>query len=164
MNYKAATLKWRFLLSFLLFALLSVGQKNKIPPFSIRKIDGKIFNAWELPKNKPVILIYFSPDCDHCKRMMTDLVKRSNDFKNTSITMITYLPVSEVSKFVKDYNISKYPFIYIGTESTTYFVRDYFNLVQMPFLALYNEKGEMVTHYEREIPFDEVVKQVKKLI
>ena len=42
------------------------GKVTKVPPFGMLQTNRKVFRAQQLPANKPIIIIYFSPDCDHC--------------------------------------------------------------------------------------------------
>lgn len=150
---------------FTLFCLATAtnAQKNKLPPFRMMQPDGKVFKAEQLPLGKPIILIYFDPDCDHCQGMITEMLGRFNDFKKASIAMITFVPVEETGKFAKLYNLAKYPNIYTGTEGTSYFVRDYYRIVQMPFLALYNKNGDYIISYSRQIPLDDVKNKLAAL-
>jgi cytochrome oxidase Cu insertion factor (SCO1/SenC/PrrC family) len=131
-------------------------QAAKIPPFRIIQQDGKVFKAEQLPLNKPIIIIYFDPGCDHCQVLVTDLLRRWKDFEKASIAMITFVPVDDLKKFSKDYNLPKYPNIYAGTEGTNYFVRNYFRIVQMPFLALFNKNGAFIVSYTRQVPLDDL--------
>jgi protein-disulfide isomerase len=56
-------------------------NSQTIPPFKMTLSNNKIFNAADLPKSKPLVLIYFDPDCDHCQKLMAELFKKINSFK-----------------------------------------------------------------------------------
>ena len=45
-------------------------QSGKIPPFKMIQANGKLFKAQDLPIGKPVVLIYFSPDCEDCHKFI----------------------------------------------------------------------------------------------
>jgi thioredoxin-related protein len=145
MNIK--DVRFLILLSLFLSAREVVAQSGKLPPFRMVQSNGKIFKAEDLPMGKPIIIIYFSPECDHCDKMMKDLMKRQQNFKKASIAMITYLPVDKVSKFVQQYNLNKHPNIYVGTEGTTFFLRTYYKITEMPFIALYTKNGDLIKWY-----------------
>lgn len=127
------------------------GKSGKIPPFRIMQANGRLFKAEDLPVGKPIIIIYFSPECDHCDHLMKELFKRETDFRKASIAMITYLSVEKVAKFVKEYRLDKYPNIYVGTEGTSFFVRNYYNITDMPFAALYTLNGDFVKAYKKNV-------------
>lgn len=146
-----------FLLSWMLFiSSLSYAQSGKIPPFRITQSNGKPFKAEDLPMAKPIIIIYFSPDCDHCENLTKELLKQAANFNKASIAMITFLPVQSVLKFVNKYKLNKYPNIYVGTEETSFFVKNYYRVTEMPFVALYTKSGDLVKSYSREVPLKDL--------
>src|SRR3569833_372091 len=68
----------------------TVDTKNiqNIPPFKILRQDSTWFSAKDLKKNKPVMIIYFSPDCSHCLHLMYDLRPRIKQIKNVQIVRV----------------------------------------------------------------------------
>jgi thioredoxin-related protein len=138
-------------------------QANKLPPFRIMQSSGKVFRAEDLPMGKPILLIYFSPDCDHCEKMLKEFFGKAVQFKEASVAMITYLTLDKVAKFEKDYPVKKYANIYTGTEGTTFFVRDYFKITEMPFAVLYTKTGDFVQSYSRQIPLKDLATKLKSL-
>ena len=149
------------------FVIPTVAQTTKtpttIPPFKILQTNGKFFQASELDKTKPVVLIYFAPDCPHCQVLMEGLFKNINTFKKTQVVLITFKPISELQLFERQFNIPAYPNVKTGTEGNTFFLRYYYNLSQTPFTAVFN-KGTMVCSF-RDIntPISSIMNCVKNL-
>jgi len=77
-------------------------QPGKVPSFKIVESNGKIFKAENLPIGKPLIIIYFSPECDDCQRLTENFLTRINDFKNVAVVMITYLSVESVRNLLPE--------------------------------------------------------------
>jgi hypothetical protein len=73
------------------------------------------------------------------------------------------LPIDKVSKFEKDYNLATYPNMYSGTEGSTFFVRNYYKINEVPFVALYTKNGGFVTSYEKEVDLKLLAKKLKVL-
>src|SRR5215475_7664354 len=90
-----------------LLSLVTFSQAS-LPPFKMYRSNNSIFSATELPKNKPVIVIYFDPDCDHCQKLMKDVFKKINNLKKAEIVMVTFKPVEEVAAFEKKYKTHDY--------------------------------------------------------
>lgn len=137
-----------FIILLLGINAIALSQSGKVPPFRIIQPDGKPFFAANLPLGKPIIIIYFSPDCDECKKLTTDLLDRMIEFKKASIAMITYLPVESLKQFVTRFEIKSYSNIFIGTEGNSLFVRNYYNINRFPFIALYTQNGDLVKKYD----------------
>jgi thiol-disulfide isomerase/thioredoxin len=138
-------------------------QANRLPPFRIMQSSGKVFRAEDLPMDKPIIIIYFSPECEHCETMMKEFFKNAAQFKEASVAMITYVAQDRVARFEKDYPVKKYANMYAGTEGTTFFVRDYFNISELPLEALYTKTGRFVLSFSREIPVQALATKLKGL-
>jgi hypothetical protein len=152
-----------FTVFMFLLSLDGLSQSGKVPPFRMIRSNDKVFLAGNLPIGHPIIIIYFSPDCDDCQRLIEGILKRMDDFKNASIVMITYLPVENVKQFATRYNLNEYSNIYIGTEGNSLFVRDYYKVLQFPFLALYNKNGDLVKIYNAEYSLDDLSEQLRYL-
>ena len=138
-------------------------QAGKLPPFRIMQTSGKIFKAGDLPMGKPIIIIYFSPECDHCDRLMKELVKQKEELKKASIAMITYLPVEKVLEFEKTYSLKNYSNIYAGTEGNSFFLKNYYRLTEMPFAALYSKNGDLIKFYNKEVDLKDLSLRLNKL-
>jgi cytochrome oxidase Cu insertion factor (SCO1/SenC/PrrC family) len=147
--------------ALLLFSSRTISQT--IPPFKMTLSDNKTFNAADLPKGKPLVLIYFDPDCDHCQKLMTELFKKTDSFKKAEIVFITFKPVSEVAAFEKKYGAGKHANMKVGTEGTVFYLRNYYKLVKMPFTALYDKKGNYSYSYRDETLLDDLINRLKKL-
>jgi hypothetical protein len=130
-------------------------QKNKnkgIPPFNIQLVNGTYFKAVDLKKDQPLMLVYFDPDCDHCRLFIDDLVKQVNLFPKVQIVLITYVPLQQVQKFVNGSPLGKCAAIRVGTEGTTFVVRYHYDIVQFPYVALHDSKGKLLATYESTVP------------
>ncbi|TDH23234.1 hypothetical protein EXU57_17305 [Segetibacter sp. 3557_3] len=162
MTQKALRLSFTPLLLILMFTA-AMAQSGKVPPFRIVQAGGKIFKAENLPQGKPVLIIYFSPECDHCDHLVKQLLKRGPGLKKVSVAMITHLPMATVADFVKRNNLAKYGNFYVGTEGTTYFVRNYYGVVEMPFTALYSRQGELVKKYLHQPEINDLFEKLNHL-
>ena len=148
--------------AFILFFPSRMNSQT-IPPFKMTLSNNKILNAADLPKGKPLVLIYFDPDCDHCQKLMTELFKKINSFKKVEMVLITFKSVTEVAAFEKKYTTSKYANMKVGTEGTLFYLKNYYKLVKMPFTALYDSKGNYSFSYREETPVDDLIKRLQCL-
>ncbi|MFL5789091.1 MAG: TlpA family protein disulfide reductase, partial [Flavisolibacter sp.] len=138
-------------------------QKNTIPPFKVMRSNGSFFTSKEIPHNKPVLLIYFAPDCSHCQKLLGEFFKRLKDFHAAEIILVTFKPVGDLVEFDKQYELEKYHNIISGTEGNTFYLRYFYNIATTPFTALYDKKGKLVASYRKETPVDDLAKKVKAM-
>lgn len=152
-----------FLFFTLLFSLARVNAqdenfKRKIPPFHIQLSDGDSLLSTDLKKNTQVMIVYFDPTCEHCQAFTRDILKKIHAFDHVEIVYITYTPLSEVQKFVKDFGLNKYANFKVGTEGDSFVVQKFYYVSRFPFIALYDKQGMLLTFY-RMPPTAEVLSQ-----
>lgn len=128
-----------------------------VPPFTLLGIDSSsTITRDDLPKHRKTLIMYFSPDCDHCKHQTEDMLKRIEDFKKVNIVMATYQPFEDMVAFYKDYKLANYPNIKVGRDSK-YFFAPFYQVRNLPYLALYDAKGNLITTYEGTTKVDKLL-------
>jgi thioredoxin-related protein len=119
-----------------------------IPPFHLLKVDSATYlTKDDIKKGRRTIVMFFSPDCDHCKRQTDSILADFDDFKNIEIVMATYQPFEEMKDFNAHYRLSEHPNIKIGRDEK-FFLAPFYKIRNLPYLALYDKKGKLVTTFE----------------
>lgn len=131
---------------------------NHIPPFHIALTDSSYFSSKQLKKNKPLLLVYFSPECDHCKKFTDSLVANINSFKNIQIVMMSYFSLNEIKKFERNYRLATFTNIKTGTEGYTFKVLKFYNISRFPFVAVFNSKGILQKTFVENVPIQSLIK------
>jgi thioredoxin-related protein len=161
----------KYILSLVISILLGISlqaqvvqkpAKKGIPPFNIQLVNGQYFKSSDVIKDKPLMLIYFDPTCEHCHAFINELLKQIHLFKEVQIVMVTYVPLDQVKSYMAGSELSKQQGIKVGTEGTTFVVRYYYDIRQFPFVALHKKDGTLVSTYESKVPDPEVL--AKKLL
>ncbi len=152
-----------FLPVFLIITSFTLSAQQKVPAFRMSLSNGKLFHASSLPQGKPIIVIYFSPECDHCHVLMKEWFKQAGNFRKASVAMITFLPLNSVALFEKEYNTKQHSNIITGTEGTTFFVRNYYKVLDLPFVALHDKNGNLVSTYSKDIPLNTLAAKLRQL-
>jgi cytochrome oxidase Cu insertion factor (SCO1/SenC/PrrC family) len=137
-------------------------QMAKMPSFSIVEPNGETFQSESLAKDKPILILYFSPECDDCLAFMHLFFNHITDFNDVSIVMITYLPINEAAGFIQKYHIDNYKNLVIGTEEHSLSVMKYYRIEHIPFAALYDKNGNLISLYQKEIPIKELISKLRQ--
>lgn len=162
MNKKISLTLFVITLLFVATFILSYScSAQTLPAFKMKLSNGKIFSSAEVSHKKPLIIIYFAPDCEHCQVLMNGLFKRINEFKNTEILMATFESDAAVARFVKQYQTSKYANIKVGTEIPVFFFRMYYQLQHTPFTALFDKNQKLIVSYKDYTPLEDLIKHLK---
>ncbi len=119
-----------------------------IPPFRLLEVDSMhVITKDNIKKNHRVLIIFFSPECEHCKHQMRDILADFNKFKDIEIVMATFQPFDEMKTFYNYFRIADHSNIMMGRDEK-YLLPPYYRMQSLPFLALYDKKGQLITHFE----------------
>lgn len=160
--------QWFLALVPVLLTLTTVAQSDTaypykrfptIPPISLLQADSSILTKAQLKKD-PVIVMFFSPSCDHCQHQIKDMLKRMDEFKQTQFVLATYQPFEEMVQFIKEYEIARYPNIKVGRD-TKFTLPPFYHIQSLPYLALYNKKGNLVNTWQGNVEVDVLLKALQ---
>lgn len=134
-----------------------------LPDFKMKLTNGTIFSSAQVSHQKPLILIYFAPDCEHCHVLMKQIFSQINTFKNTQMVLVTFEPLEMLPPFEKEFHTAKYANIKVGSEVQPLFLQKYYQLQHTPFSALFDKHGKLIVSYKDYTPLDDLIKKLKAL-
>ena len=158
--------KWLFLLLFCTTGVLSVSAQADspaykrfptVPPLQLLQVDSTPFTKDNLKKHQALLIMYFSPSCDHCKHQWEDMTKNMKTLKKYQVLMVTYQPFEEMVDFYKTQHISDYSNIKLARDPK-FVLPPFFRIQSLPFMALYDKKGNLITTFEGNVKMDKVFK------
>ncbi len=131
-------------------------QFKTIPLFNLIKVpDSTKFTKADLPKKKPVMVMIFSPDCEHCQMEVESLKANYSLFKKVSIIMASPIEYKYIKKFYEDYQIADYPKITMGRDPN-YMLGTFYKVRSFPAIFLYDKKGNFVKAFDGSIPVTQI--------
>lgn len=114
-----------------------------------------------LPKKSAVLLICFHPQCEYCKHETEEIVKNIDRFKDVQIVMATSGNYDSMMVFREKFGLAQYDNIVVGHDPG-FFLMNFFQFRNMPFLAFYNRKKELISVFSGSLPVEKVLKELKK--
>ena len=131
-------------------------SKGTIPEFKIFTMpDSVAFTNRDLKKDKPLILMIFSPNCGHCQHETQLIEKNIDRFKDAQILMVTWLPYSTLEPFAASYGTKNYEQITLGYDPKD-FLYGYYDVHKYPTLVVYDKKGNYVNRFDGSFEISEV--------
>ena len=128
-----------------------------LPPFHLLKLDSTTYLTKEdVKKNRRTIIMYFSPDCDHCKHQTESILADFSKFKDIEIIMATYQPMEELKEFNEHYRMAEHSNIKMGRDEK-FFLPPFYKIRSLPYLALYDKKGNLITTFEGTQKIDTIL-------
>jgi thioredoxin-related protein len=133
-----------------------------LPPFRLLALDSATYLTKDnVKKNHETIIMFFSPDCDHCKHQTEAILADWSKFKNIEIVMATYQPFEEMREFNTHYRMSEHQNVKIGRDEK-FFLPGFYKIRNLPYLALYDKKGNLVTTFEGSQNADTILSAFNK--
>lgn len=159
--------KLLLLLSFIVAVGCTQAQNNakiqNIPKYKILTPDSTYRTQANLKKAMPVMIIYFMPDCGHCQQLIYDMKERmKQDFSKVQIVLITDAMYKMVKGFHRDFGLSAYPNVTVGTEQGSYDILNYYGVKMTPYVAIYNRNGKLLKTFDKEPKVKDLAAVVKK--
>jgi len=119
-----------------------------IPPFHLLRLDSTTYlTKNDLKRHHNTLIIFFSPDCEHCKHQTEAILAASKQFKDIEIVMATYQPFDELKEFNTHYRLFEHPNFKLGRDEK-FFLAPFYKVRNFPYLALYDKKGDLITTFE----------------
>ena len=122
-------------------------EESTLPDFNLLLTDSTWVINMNIPTGKPVVIIYFSPDCGHCQLTAKEFEEKMDDFKDVFFVWVSYQPVDKIKTFAADYKMLKKENIRIGRDPN-YFIPAFFKVKFTPFMAVYNKAGKLMQTFE----------------
>jgi len=158
--------------SFLLIIITSFCQTDSavlppykrfptIPPFKLLKVDSSsYFTKNDLKRTKPVLIILFNPDCDHCKHETEEILKNMDQLKNVQIVMATNMSFQMMKSFYEEYDLQRFENITVG-QDIQYMLPSFYQIRFMPYMAMYDKRGNLLTSFEGSMKIEDLINVFK---
>ncbi|MDJ1499799.1 TlpA disulfide reductase family protein [Xanthocytophaga agilis] len=136
----------------------SVETKPKLPNFQVMDLEKKLISISQLPQNRPTIVFFFHPDCEHCQAEATELQKYTDRFVNTNFLMITWDEIPKIRAFMQKYKL-KAPITAYKVDNNTLFQT--YGVLRLPAVYIYNSQNELVQQFNGEAKIEAILNYIK---
>jgi spore coat protein CotF len=151
-------------LGFLAGSVISAGAQTNVdykatgaamPIFVLEKANGKMITNQTLQKNKPVVMMIFSPQCEHCEHTIDSLKTMTDRFARTQLVMITEARNQpELKGFLKKTGLdTARVFKNLGMDRSN-LIPYIYTYQLLPQFNIYNAKHKLVKSFAGNFPLD----------
>ena len=136
-------------------------KNSALPEFKILQADSTWFTDLLIPEHKPVIIMYFSPECGHCQTEAENLAQNRDKLDSAFMLFVSYHSPEEIGDFVKKYKLDKFRYTAAGRD-TEYNLPSFFRVQQTPFIAVYSKYHQLVKVFEAGANAEELSKLLQE--
>lgn len=128
-----------------------------IPALQILLSDSTSFyKKADLPKNKPTLIMLFSPECSHCNHTADEMTELKDSLQNIQIVMATMYPIWEMNEFVQKHKLNEWNNVVVGKD-VYYILPSFYEIRSLPYMAMYDKNGKLISVYEGSLPISKVI-------
>ncbi len=124
----------------------------ELPAFNILEMDSAtIFNTYNIPKGKVTAIVFFDPDCKHCKNTFKRLLASWDSVKNINFYLITPThSMTNLRNFYAGYHLADYKNIKEAGRDYEFFFFSNYGTKFLPDVVLYDEHKKLIKLIEGE--------------
>jgi len=124
------------------------GMEGKpLPPFAIQLLDSTSFiHSEDLPKDKSLLLFYFSPTCPYCRAQMRDMVNNIDRFKDKYLCILTNTDLKSIKRFAEYFKLNRLSNVIVGRDTGSVVLITY-RQTNVPFTAYFDKNKQLKVAY-----------------
>jgi len=126
-----------------------------LPIFSMTDADNNPYSTVDI-KEGPLLLVYYHPECEHCRNELTELFNSSLFESDIRLMLVSNAPRDTVISFLggfKQYDNERC----ISLIDTAYLFEDLFGTPVIPSAFLYNVNLDLIESYSGEYKIETIL-------
>lgn len=132
-----------------------------VPTFNVYTVpDSSGFSNKKLDKSKSLVIMFFSPDCEHCQKETKELMAYKNELKNIQILMVSPSSYPAIKQFYEDYGMAAMPNIKLG-QDVNYTLGSIYQIRTFPSMYVYDHNGKLVKAFVGNVDAPAIINAVK---
>ncbi len=134
---------------------------QNLPSFKFTMLNGTIFTSKNLIPNKPVIVVWFNPACEHCKYELEDIVKNINSFKDITLLFVSEEGLRLLNEFSCGHSLDTILHIKVLHSGYGYFISK-FNKPAVPTTYIYSQSHQLIRVFKGETSAEAIIRVIYK--
>lgn len=126
------------------------------PHLTVYSLKGDTADIRTLGDGKPFVVVYFSPDCDHCQHEATLLKEHLGDFQGVGIVMLSLENLETTLAFSRDYHLAGEPGVRFYLDVRHQFPLS-FKTRGYPIVLVYSDQGKLARVFQGETSVKEIL-------
>jgi hypothetical protein len=129
-----------------------------LPAFNIRLMDSAtVFNTYNIPAGRPIIIVSFSPDCKHCKLLTKKLMAGMDSLNDADFYFVTPLHnMAAIRNYYSENHFENYKNIKAVGRDDEFFFHDFYRTKMIPSLVVYDERKKLIKLFDGKATVQEL--------
>lgn len=132
-----------------------------LPNFLLLRQDSSWLSTANLPKNRPVVITFFNPDCEHCQHEATQLANNMKKLNKVEFVWATYAPsFEEIDAFATKYKLKGLENVHF-VKDVNYAIPSFYRLKMTPYMAVYDKNKQLLKTFPMGVSPEELLKLIR---
>ncbi|WP_077920823.1 redoxin domain-containing protein [Spirosoma sp. 209] len=120
---------------------------HTLPACAVTPLSGQSVQL--LATGRPLVLVYFDPDCDHCQREANELRQNAHQLAHADIWLLSAAPLLALNAFAQAHQLNTISNLHVAhiTQQKAY---DTFGFTSVPDLLIYHADGSLAKRFRGE--------------
>jgi peroxiredoxin len=134
--------------------------REMLPAACFASLRGNQVNLHDFGNLKPVIIIYFHPECEHCRYEAAEIGQHACDFEKCQLVMVTSDDsLARIEAFCANNQLWEVGNIEILTDKQNRF-QEVFGKTAIPSVFIYNTERKLVRFFMGETKTDAIINSI----
>ncbi|MBM3918787.1 MAG: hypothetical protein FJ344_04695 [Sphingomonadales bacterium] len=113
------------------------GRLLRLPEFAFPLLDTDGVCRSDLLRNGPVVVVYFGPDCAHCRNLGREVARRQAELTSVNWVFVTRARAGEARVYAEETGLAEHPSIYLCRDEQARFYQ-YFGEMYIPSVYVFD--------------------------
>ncbi len=136
-------------------------QAQKVFASRVQRLPNPNLFTWVNQKPKPsqmaTIVLFFSPDCEHCQYEAEAIFKQKEQFANTNLWWVSTADGLVIKTFTQKYGLENLPNMYFAHLSNQK-VYQTFGSIAIPHIFIYDRQQNLQKEFKGETKIEALLK------
>lgn len=133
----------------------------KLPEAKGMQLNGILYNtACEYNNAKPLVIIYYHPECDVCKLEIIELLKYQIEMKSIQLLFVSFASIEDIKKYMQLYPIDLFENVIIVSDIYGEFANK-FDIESSPMIFIYDANKVLIKRHKGSMTFKKLEKYLK---
>jgi peroxiredoxin len=136
------------------------GTREFLPAAGFASLQGDPVNLHDFGNLKPMVIIYFHPECEHCRYEAAEIGQNAADFGKCQLVMVTpddSLP--RIKAFCTENHLWEVDNIEILTDKKNHFP-GFFGKTGIPSVFVYNTERKLIRFFRGETKIEAIINSI----
>jgi peroxiredoxin len=137
-----------------------IRARETLPAAGFTSLRGDQVNLHDFGNLKPIIIIYFHPECEHCRYEAAEIGQHAGDFDKCQLVMVTPDDsLLRIEAFCEQTHLWEIGNIEILTDKRNSF-HEVFGKTAIPSVFIYNTKRKLVRYFTGETKTEAIINAI----